>query len=72
MLETIFKKTSFADVLIIIVASLAIVSFWRGVWGIMDIYLFPENFTLSLLVSIIMGLVILFLIALYKSKKSKK
>ncbi len=72
MLETLFEKTSFTDVLVITIASLAIVSFWRGVWGLMDLYLFPENFTLSLLVSMIIGLMILIIIAFYKSKKRRK
>jgi len=69
MLEKIFEKTSLTDVLIIIITSLAIVSFWRGVWGLMDIYLFPENPILSLFISIIIGMTILFTIAFYKNKK---
>jgi len=69
MLENILKKTSLIDVLIIIITALAIVSIWRGVWGLMDIYLFPENPTLSFIISLSMGLVILFLIAFYRKKK---
>jgi len=38
----------------------AIVSFWRGVWGIMDIYLFPENLLLSFSVSILIGIVVIY------------
>lgn len=72
MLENLFKKTSFTDVLIIIITSLAIVSFWRGVWGLMDMYLFPENLALSLLISIALGLVILLAIAFYKGRNIKK
>ncbi|MBW2978248.1 hypothetical protein KY331_05360 [Candidatus Woesearchaeota archaeon] len=69
MLEKILKKTSLIDLLIIVIASLAIVSIWRGVWGLMDMYLLPENPTLSLLISIVVGLVILFTIAFYNKER---
>jgi len=69
MLEKIFIKTSFADVLVIVVTSLAVVSFWRGVWVLLDIYLFPKNQLLSLIISIIAGLLILLAIAFYNPKK---
>ena len=68
MLEQLFEKTSLIDVLVIIIASLAIVSFWRGVWGLMDIYLLPKNLTLSFVISIIIGTSILLAIAFYKKK----
>ena len=42
-----------------IVIAFAVISFWRGVWGLMDVYLFPDNYQLSLWVSLILGLVIL-------------
>jgi hypothetical protein len=71
MLEKLLEKAGVIDVLIIVITSLAIVSFWRGVWGLMDIYLFPENRVLSLVISLIIGLVILFAIALYKVRKVK-
>ena len=69
MLENLVEKTNLADVGIIIIASLAIVGFWRGVWGLMDIYLFPGNYTLSLFTSMIIGLIILLGIAFYRGKK---
>jgi len=40
---------------------IAVVSFWRGAWGLMDIYLFPENPTLSFSASFIIGFVILYI-----------
>ncbi|MFA4953015.1 MAG: hypothetical protein WC584_02225 [Candidatus Pacearchaeota archaeon] len=43
-----------------ILVAFAIVSFWRGVWGLMDIYLFPKNHPLSLVVSLIVGISILY------------
>jgi hypothetical protein len=69
MLEKVFEKANSIDILIIVVTSLAVVSFWRGVWGLMDVYLFPEDPTLSFLISIIIGLAMLLVIAVYQKKK---
>lgn len=44
-----------------LITGLAIVIFWRGAWGLADIYLFPENLALSYTVSTILGLVLLFI-----------
>jgi len=72
MLERIFEKTDIKDILPIIIATIAIVGFWRGFWGLMDIYLFPQNKILSLTSSIILGLIIVISIAFYKREKPKK
>ncbi len=40
---------------------LGVVLFWRGVWGLMDIYLFPDQPTLSYLLSILGGLLVLWI-----------
>ena len=53
--ERTLKKISYT-----ILIAFAIVSFWRGIWGLMDLYLFPNSHTLSLLVSVFIGLVILY------------
>jgi len=37
----------------------AVVAFWRGTWGLLDMYLFPNNFQLSLWVSVLLGVIIL-------------
>ncbi|MBW3018946.1 hypothetical protein KY329_02055 [Candidatus Woesearchaeota archaeon] len=50
------KKIMFA-----ILIAFAVVSFWRGVWGLMDEYLFPNHYQLSLWCSLFIGLGILFL-----------
>lgn len=42
-----------------IVIGFAVISFWRGVWGLWDQYVFPNNRVLSLWLSTIMGLAIL-------------
>ncbi len=38
----------------------AIVLFWRGMWGLLDIYLYPHNLVLSYAISIAAGVVILY------------
>lgn len=40
---------------------LAIIMLWRGVWGLLDLYLFPGSPLLSYLVSIGLGFAILYL-----------
>jgi len=37
----------------------AIVAIWRGLWGLMDLFLFQDNQVLSYFASIVIGLVIL-------------
>ncbi|MDH5481059.1 MAG: hypothetical protein OEX11_09905 [Nitrosomonas sp.] len=58
-LFTNLKKTrsTFNSIIIVV----AIIMLWRGVWGLLDIYLFPEMPTLSFVVSISIGLVVLYL-----------
>jgi len=53
-------KNHIKDVIHTIVIALAIVLFWRGVWGLADLYLFPENKLLSYSISIIIGILILY------------
>jgi hypothetical protein len=43
-----------------LVIAFAVVSFWRGIWGLMDLYLFPNNFALSFWISTILGVIILY------------
>ncbi len=54
------QRRNFKTISYTILIAFAIVSFWRGVWGLMDIYLFPNNPVLSLSVSVLIGLVILY------------
>ncbi len=35
------------------------VSLWRGAWGLMDLHIFPKNSSLSYIVSLVIGVVIL-------------
>lgn len=43
-----------------IIIAFAIILFWRGIWGLMDLYLFPKNHLMSYIVSIIIGIIILY------------
>ncbi len=54
------KKRSLKKVIFAIIIGFAVVSFWRGVWGLMDLYLFPDNLILSLSVSVLLGIIILY------------
>jgi len=66
MLERIIKKVSLFDVFIIILSSLSIVAFWRGIWNLMDKYIFPNNFLLSQVITIIGGIILLIIISKIK------
>ncbi len=55
------KKRSLRKILFTIIIAFAIVSFWRGIWGLMDLYLFPGNQVVSLSVSVLLGIIILYL-----------
>ena len=42
-----------------IVVAVAIVIFWRGIWGLMDLYFFPNMLPMSYILSLFFGLIIL-------------
>jgi len=44
---------------LVLTTVLGVVLFWRGVWGLTDLYLFPNQPELSYLISILGGLLIL-------------
>ena len=56
MLKKLKKKS---PALYFIVIGIAIVAFWRGIWGILDLYLFPNDELLSYLTSIGISLFVL-------------
>ena len=43
----------------IIIDLLGAIAVWWGIWGILDLFIFPENKFLSYLVSIIFGFILL-------------
>jgi Fuseless-like protein (putative pre-synaptic calcium channel regulator) len=52
------EERPYANAIIII---LAIIMLWRGVWGLLDVFLFPGSPLLSYLASFALGAVILYL-----------
>lgn len=37
----------------------AVVLYWRGMWGVIDLYLYPQNPSVSYIISMVMGIVFL-------------
>ena len=74
MLESLIRRSITKDVFFILLGSLAIVGFWRGIWNLLDYYLLVNNFFWSQIVSIVGGIIILLLISQLKVKnpESKK
>jgi len=56
-LRTKTKKSSYIRVLWIAVA---VVLVWRGAWGLMDLYIFPDHLLASYIISLVLGLIVLF------------
>jgi hypothetical protein len=59
MLKKLSQMKTQHQVLFAVIIAFAVISFWRGIWGLMDIYLFPEHLPLSFSISFLLGLVIL-------------
>ena len=58
-MESLKQLKSHHNIIFAIIIGFAIISFWRGIWGLLDIYLFPNNLVLSLWASVIIGIMIL-------------
>ncbi|MBD3259785.1 hypothetical protein GF371_04110 [Candidatus Woesearchaeota archaeon] len=59
MFDRIRKMKSHHQTVFAIIIAVAVISLWRGIWGLMDEYLFPNNYELSLWISVAIGLAIL-------------
>lgn len=59
MFQKIAKMKARHQIIFAILIAFAVISFWRGVWGLMDEYLFPANYQLSLWASVLIGVIIL-------------
>jgi len=55
------KKRSIKSIFQVLLIAFAVVAFWRGVWGLLDVFLFPNNYVLSLIISALVGIIILYL-----------
>jgi len=59
MFTRLSKMKSHHQTFFAIIIGFAVIAFWRGIWGLLDIYLFPDNIELSLWASIFLGIAIL-------------
>ena len=58
-----FKKKSshLKKSLYYLFTGVGIVIFWRGIWGLADIYLYPDKPALSHVISLLAGMLILYI-----------
>lgn len=54
------RKNRYKDLIRVISVAVGIIMFWRGIWGLLDYYLLPDNPPLSFGISLVIGLVILY------------
>ncbi|MBT4258159.1 hypothetical protein HOD88_03190 [archaeon] len=54
------KRGKGRNIFYALIIGIAVVSFWRGVWGIMDVLIYPNNYLISSLISFFIGIIILF------------
>ena len=54
------RREPFKHIFSILLIAFAIVSFWRGVWQLSDTFLLPNNPLISNLISLGVGVVILY------------
>jgi hypothetical protein len=59
MFDRIKRMKSHHQTIFALIIAIAVISLWRGIWGLMDEYLFPNNYELSLWISVAIGLAIL-------------
>jgi hypothetical protein len=44
-----------------LIVGMAIILYWRGIWGLADVYMFPNDPAISFSVSAIVGIALLFI-----------
>lgn len=59
MIKKIAKFKRRHKILFALLVGFSVVSFWRGAWGILDVYLFPDDYHLSSIASLAIGLSLL-------------
>ena len=59
MFNSVKRMNPAKQICFAILIAFAVISFWRGVWGLMDEYMFPDNYRLSLWISLVIGISIL-------------
>ncbi|MFC1647942.1 hypothetical protein ACFL1B_00630 [Nanoarchaeota archaeon] len=61
MLSHLARLEAKHQIIFAILIAFAVISIWRGLWGMWDFYIYPNNYELSLWISFVVGLVILLL-----------
>ncbi len=61
MLKKIPELKKKHQVLTAVLVGTSVIAFWRGVWGLFDLYLFPNNPPISFLISVVIGILILWI-----------
>jgi len=59
MLKAFKKLETTHQKLFALIIGVAVIMFWRGIWGLLDVYLFPNDPALRFLISAIIGLTVL-------------
>jgi len=59
MIKKLIQMKTKHQIFFAVIIAFAVISFWRCIWGLMDVYLFPENQPLSFFTSFVLGLIIL-------------
>ena len=55
------KNKNLGKLVYTIILGFALIAFWRGVWGILDLYLFPSKPLISFIISILIGIITIYL-----------
>ena len=70
MVKEFSSKLNLKASLILLFGLFGLVCFVRGVWGLSEIYLFPQNFLLSQISSILIGFLILLIVLIVIKHKN--
>jgi protein-S-isoprenylcysteine O-methyltransferase Ste14 len=57
VLVKLFRYLSKRKLLSVLIEVGGVILVWRGIWGILDLYLFPNNPLLSYLICIVIGFI---------------
>ena len=54
------RRESLKHIFLILLIAFGVISFWRGIWQMSNVYLFPSSPLLSNSISIVVGITILY------------
>lgn len=59
MIKKFSKLKKRHQLLFAIIITFAVVCLWRGIWGLLDIFIFPDNLFLSYSITCLVGIAIM-------------